>query len=329
MMNRLPAVTRFGLRAAAHILSPADKRASLLVLMYHRVLPGRDPLLPNEPDAELFAAHMDTLASLFDVMPLPTAVERLKGGSLPARAACITFDDGYANTLEVAAPILTSRRLTATVFVSTGFVGHGRMWNDTLIEVVRAADSELDLSRFGLGRYVLDSVPSRCAAIEKIIGQLKYLEPGARTARVDAIAAQLGRELPDNLMMDEAALRSLCHHGFEIGAHTINHPILTRLGDEEARREIEGSKHRLEEIVGRPVRSFAYPNGRPRRDYDARDVQIVRQCGFDVAVTTAWGAARSNSDVLQIPRLAPWDRSATRFGARLLKAYLDPVADIA
>ncbi len=328
-MQSLPAITRVGLRTVASVLSPAGKRASLLVLIYHRVPAQPDPLLPSEPDALRFAAQMDLMASLFNVLPLTEAVAKLKDGSLPARAACITFDDGYTNNLEVALPILKARNLPATVFVSTGFIGGGRMWNDTLIETVRAARDELNLSKFDLGVYQLADTGARRAAIDALIGKLKYLEPTERLQRVDEIAAYAGVELPNNLMMSEKQLQALHAAEIEIGAHTINHPILTRLDDEKSRAEILGGKRRLEEIIGTQVTSFAYPNGRPVQDYEERHVRLVRECGFATAVSTAWGAARRASDVLQIPRLAPWDQSATRFAVRLTKGYLDPKERVA
>ena len=327
-MRRLSLPVRVGLRAAARLLAPAGRRSRLLVLIYHRVLARPDPLLSDEPDVERFAAQMDLLASLFNVLPMSEAVQRLKTDSLPARAVCITFDDGYANNIEVAAPVLAARGLPATVFVSTGFVGGGRMWNDTIIETVRAAPTELDLSRFGLGVYVLTDAQARRNAVDSIIAALKYLQPVERLHRVEEIAAHLGCELPRDLMMSESQLQALQSRGIEVGAHTVNHPVLTSLGDEESRAEILSSKRRLEEITGASVATFAYPNGRPRRDYEPRHVRLARECGFAAAVSTAWGAASADSDLFQIPRIAPWDRTATRFAVRMLKSYTDPKAQV-
>ncbi len=327
-MQSLSFMGQLGFRTAAGLLSPAGKRASLLVLIYHRVLAQPDPLLPSEPDAARFAAHMDLLASLFNVLPLTEAATRLRQGSLPARAACITFDDGYTNNLDVALPILAARKLPATVFVSTGFIGGGRMWNDTLIEAVRAASGELDLQSLDLGVYPLPDMAARRAAIDALIGKLKYLEPSQRLHKVEEIAGRAGVTLPGNLMMSDSQIRSLHRGGVEIGAHTINHPILARLDDDQSRREILDSKKVLEDITGAAVTSFAYPNGRPVQDYEARHVGIVRSCGFDTAVSTAWGAAAANADLFQLPRIAPWDRTATRFAIRMVKAYVDPSAKV-
>jgi len=90
------------------------------------------------------------------------------------------------------------------------------------------------------------------------------------------------------------------------------------LDDRQARAEIVGGKHCLEEITGAPVTLFAYPNGKPGRDYGPRDVELVRQAGFAAAVSTSVGAANRASDLFQLPRFTPWDRSPRLFGLRLL-----------
>src|SRR5262249_38259299 len=133
------------LRTAARFASPGGSRGSLLVLIYHRVLTEHDPLLADEPDAASFAAQMDLLANLFNVIPFGEAVERLASNSLPPRAVAITFDDGYTNNLEVAAPILAARGLRATFFITTGFIEGGQMWNDLIIESLRSAPEDFDL----------------------------------------------------------------------------------------------------------------------------------------------------------------------------------------
>ena len=131
----------------------------------------------------------------------------------------------------------------------------------------------------------------------------------------------VGAELPSDLMMNASEVRDAYRSGMEIGAHTVNHPILARLGPEIAVAEILESKRQLEEITDGPVTSFAYPNGRPNQDYKSAHVDAVRKAGFELAVSTAWGAASTHSDLFQLPRIAPWDRNALRFAGRILRGY--------
>jgi len=264
---------------------------------------------------------MDLVARLFNVLSLGEAIERLRSRSLPPRAVAITFDDGYVNNLEVAAPILAARGLTATFFITTGFIEGGQMFNDLVIEAVRGAPGDLDLRPLGLQHYALDSLERRRQAIDWILQRLKYLAPAERLRQAEAIAGIAGVSGRMQLMMTERQLRELASHGMEIGAHCVTHPILARLPAEAARHEILSSKDRLEAILGTAVRTFAYPNGRPGTDYAREHVAMVREAGFSAAVSTAWGAASNGVDYYQVPRVAPWDRSALKYGLRMVRSF--------
>lgn len=306
------------LKLALATLSPAGARGRLSILIFHRVLREIDALAPDEPDALAFKARMQWIQNWFNVLPLISAVENLRRGDLPARALSITFDDGYADNAEVAAPILESLGLTATFFVTTGFLQGGCMWNDRVIEAVRSsATDELDLAGLGLGRVSLRTVDERRGAIDRILASIKHRPPRQRTEAVQTItrAAKAG-EAPA-LMMNEDQVRSLIRRGMDVGAHTVSHPILTRLEAPAAYAEIRDSKLQLEDLTGRAIRLFAYPNGVPRGDYSDEHVRMVREAGFDAAVSTAWGAASSDSDPYQLPRFTPWDRTRLRYGARM------------
>ncbi len=308
---------------AFSILSGAGPRARLGILIFHRVLPKPDPLFPEIPDAERFGEMMGWVRDWFRVLPLSEAVERLRSGSLPARALAITFDDGYADNAEVAAPILRRYGLPATFFVASGMLDGGRMWNDTVVESLRAcAHDELDLALIGLGRFALRDESQRRTAIDAILAAIKRLPYEERAARVDRIAETAAATLPANLMMRSEQLRDLVAFGMEIGAHTVTHPILRQMDDDRAFREIADGREALEGIIAAPVSLFAYPNGVPGVDYDARHVEMVKRCGFQAAVSTAWGVSDRASDHFQLARFTPWDRSRVRFGLRMVQNYL-------
>ncbi len=122
-------------------------------------------------------------------------------------------------------------------------------------------------------------------------------------------------------MMESMQVRTLARAGFEIGGHTVTHPILLKLQPDQARREILDGKARLEELVGRPLRLFAYPNGRPGEDYGPEHVAMARETGFEAAVSTRRGVCTGASDRYQLPRFTPWDQTPERFLARMLLEY--------
>ncbi len=304
------------------LASPAGAKARLSILIFHRVLAEPDPLFPDEMHARRFDEVCGWLKSWFNVLPLDAAVAALKAGTLPARAACISFDDGYADNCQVALPILQRHGLTATFFIATGFLDGGLMWNDTVIESVRSSElPSLDLASLGLGCHRLESIDDRRAAISSLIGQIKYLSVNERINVTQQVARLARARLPNNLMMTSQEVKSMRNAGMQIGAHTVSHPILARFSRDEAHQEIQASKLFLEQLLGEPVGLFAYPNGKPGEDYLPGSVDLVRELGFDAAVSTKWGASCTGDDVFQIRRFTPWDRGRTRFGVRLLDNF--------
>lgn len=312
-------VTHSPLRLLAGALSPAGRRARLSVLIYHRVLERPDPYRRGDPTVAEFDWQMTLLAREFTVLPLADAVARLATGTLPARAACVTFDDGYRDNLTLAAPVLQRHGVPATFFVATDYLDGGAMWNDCLIEAVAGApEGTLDLADLDLPRFELTDTASRRACLNTLLPAVKHLEPARRADVVALVGERCRLSAPPQWMLTSPELRSLHRLGFEIGAHTCSHPILTRQDDATARRELADGRDRLAQIIGPAPRLFAYPNGKPGDDYDARHVAMARELGFDAAVCTAWGAARRGDDAFQMPRFTPWDATPLRFHARLV-----------
>lgn len=293
--------------------------ARLSILIFHRVLAAPDPLFPEEPDAVHFESILRSLRGGFEMVRLSDAVQALREGSLRPNSLAITFDDGYADNQDIAAPILTRLGLHATFFVADGFLDGGRMWNDTVIEALRRTSLlTLDLGDMGLGMHDLGTPVDRRRAIDYLLPAIKYLPMTERQSAADAIAKRCGARLPSHLMMSTRQLQDLHHSGMEIGGHTVNHPILCSITDDEARREIAENKRRLEGLLQAPVNLFAYPNGKPDRDFAERHAVMARDAGYLAAVTTAAGSARVGGDPMQLPRFTPWDRTPLRFQVRML-----------
>jgi len=306
------------IKTALSALSPAGPRARLSILIFHRVLDAPDPLFPDEVDRRRFDEIAGWLARWFNVLPLGDAVQRLVAGTLPSRAAAITFDDGYADNWTNAVPILQRHGLSATFFIATGFLNGGRMWNDTIIESVRRTNATtLDLSQFGCGAWSIEGAEAKRAAIGRLLTRVKHLPFSQRDEVVRFVPAVCGVELPTDLMMTDDQVVQMVASGMEVGAHTRSHPILTRLDDDLAAEEILASRQYLSTLLSRDIDLFAYPNGRQGDDFDARHVRMVRELGFRAAVATNPGAATGEPDLYRLPRFTPWDRSRARFGVRI------------
>ncbi|WP_064736049.1 polysaccharide deacetylase family protein [Azohydromonas australica] len=302
-------------------LSPAGDRGRLSVLVLHRVHLVADPLHPDDLDAMAFNRVCGWLAQLFNVLPLDEAVRRLSAGTLPARALSISFDDGYADCHDVALPILQRHGLCATFFITTGSLDGGCMWNDLVDEAVRLAPSAvLDLRGLGidaLQQCDIGSTQRKHEACERIKRWLKYLPQEQRQVLAQEVVARAGVKPPSDLMMSSEQVRRMYRAGMQIGAHTVSHPILAGLPAEQVRAEVGRSKQHLQSILDAPVELFAYPNGRQGQDFDLQAIHIVREAGFNAAVTTDWGSANRHTDPFLIPRFMPWDRTRLRFGLRM------------
>jgi peptidoglycan/xylan/chitin deacetylase (PgdA/CDA1 family) len=308
--------------AAADVLAPGR----LSILIFHRVLPQPDPIFPGEMHAARFDHLMALVARAFRVMTLGEAVAARDAGRLPLRALVITFDDGYADNAEIALPLLRRYGLKATFFVASGFLDGGRMFNDTVIESIRAAAAKrIDLGDWGLGARTLDGPDERRSVIEALLPRVKYLPLGEREHFLSRLLQLTGHpHLPADLMMRSEQVVELHRAGMEIGGHTVHHPILRVLDDAEAEAEITAGRMCLQALIGAPVDVFAYPNGRPMQDYDLRHVQMVRKLGFRCAVSTANGLSGPADDRFQLPRFTPWDRSPARWMGRLLAQRCRP-----
>lgn len=283
---------------------------TLLVVGYHGLAPHAWTgvkswlLLPEDE----FDRQLQYLAENFDVVPMSEAARRLaEGRPFERPTACITFDDGYKNNFTLAAPILCRRRLPATFYLATGFIGTDEiLWMPRLEHALASTRRpRLNLSDYGLGVYAL----GRCAA-ESFVRLLSTLYRMPRRRRNRILAAVVERLDPNSNadlscfeMMtwdDVAAMESMGL--FEFGGHTVSHQIVRPLDDEELELEIGQSIREVAARVRRPPTTFAYPNG-TQDDFDERAKEVLRRHGVEAAVSTIEGVNSSTSDRYALRRV--------------------------
>ncbi len=289
-----------------------------MVFPYHRVVPKTDYMFPSSPSAERFERQLKRIRKFCTPLDLNDAVQRLKSGTLPPRAVSLTFDDGYANNLHIAAPLLKKYEIPATVFIAVDAVERGIMWNDLLIEAVRAASTSISAEPLGLGKIELNG-QDRATIAHSLISKALNLETNERLQVAYQIYQKVTRRTPERQMLQPDEVPKLANYGISLGAHTVNHPILRSLSDDVARSEIAGSRDWIDEKCGVEARLFAYPNGKRGGDYDQRDVDLVQSLGFEGAVSADWGCASSRSPIFELPRFKPWEDDDIGFGLRLCK----------
>lgn len=294
----------------AAALARRSHRGQLAILMFHGVEP--DPLSPpcwHVLDVGMLRRQLGYLCRYFNVLPLEEALERLHAGTLPDRAAAVTFDDGTRNLLTHAAPVLRELGVPASAFLATGPMGTDEvLWPDRLwLAFARTQSPEIDLTDLGLGTRQLRSSGDRGAAYQSTVQRLKELPDDQRIMWLRSVVAALGEDgeaAPGPFRMlswDEA--RALAKDAdVTLYPHTVTHPILSRCSDEKVEHEISESWSALERETGRFSMVFAYPNGRTQ-DFDERCKNTLRDLDVRWALSTTLGFADRHSDPLALPRI--------------------------
>lgn len=297
------------LGVARRFLAPG--RGEPIVLMYHGVAAedggGAAAGDHKHVGESLFRRQLQLLAAHRRVVPLSTLVDRLLSRADCRGMVAITFDDGYLNNAQCAAPILREHSMSATFFLASGFIGaHRWAWTDRLEYVFASAR--------GLGE-------ERDEVLREVKAQLKTLDWKQAEERVAEIGASCGvaDALPHGRyrFMDWDDARALVKQGFEVGAHTVNHAILSRVPLAEATAEILGSQARVRAETGACSRTFCYPNGK-RTDYTPEVMDVCRS-HFDAALSAECGTARLE-DRFEIRRIGvDGGTSAARLASRILQ----------
>lgn len=277
----------------------ARLRGGVPVLGYHRVGDGPDPFgLTVSPSH--FEAHLEVLARRARPMRLADAVDAALDGRAPSRVVALTFDDGYADMLETVVPLLEKAGVPATVFVTTGWPGR-QFWWDELVTIAGG-----------------DATP---ATLRSRATGLQALPPSERERVMQDLRAQAGGRAgsgraPRSLTTGELRQVAMSRY-VEIGAHTVSHPVLPRLGPVEQRREVQQSRADLETMTGAPVRSFSYPHGTHSPETRA----IVAEAGFSRACCSEEDVVTRRSQPLALPRLWVDDCDGATF-ERWLEGWL-------
>lgn len=313
------------------------------ILCYHRV--GTPPCDPNSLSVSLehFAQQMELLHRLAHPIRLSQLVEGLRRGTIPRGAVVVTFDDGYASVLHQALPIVKQYEIPVTIFMTSGFLGSKReTWNDELEQILlqpnilperlslnlegvslewraeNAVYTEQDAALYRIWTLDSGTTPTLRHRLFRLLHSRLLPLPEARRLRViDELIRWSGatlnlRSTHRFLLSDELSILA-DDDLVDIGAHSVSHPVLPNLPMHEQEREIAQSRTALEQTIGRPIRSFAYPYG--ARSCDT--IELVRRQGFDSACITFDDVVFPGTDQFQLPRIFPRNATGEELARRI------------
>lgn len=278
-------------------------RQSIKIITYHRF----------SKDSSILETQCHYLKNNFQVLSLSNAINLLTTNSpLDSNLLVITVDDGYQDYFTCAASVFLSAQIPVTIFLTSGFLDRECwLWVDQIRWLINhTAEKRLELNLPGGRRRVFDltSPEKQIITIQTIKQQIKDLAEDQRIEVIDRVTRLLDLRLPKQPPDDYAPLtwmqvRQLAACGVEFGAHTVSHPILSRIrNDAQLRHEICESRRRIEKEIGSPVVHFCYPNGRAG-DIGTRVIETVKACGFHSASTLIPGINRANDDLFLLKRI--------------------------
>ncbi len=313
------------------------------ILLYHRIteLPSDPQLLTVAPGR--FADHIDILRKHYRLVSVSEMLSAVKSNRDVKKMIAITFDDGYADFLHHAYPILSHANVPATIFVISANLGTEReFWWDDLERIFllpgrlpetihltmrdQTISYELgDSAEYREARFLElhdwnvlrpDDPTPRHELYRFLHGHLRMMIPSDREKFFNELCTQVhlsrkGRETHRALTSEE--LRILTSNGvIEIGGHTVNHPVLTTLPMENQREEIYKANITLEQIVGKRIKGFSYPYGGPA-DFSSETITILRELGIEYACANFEERFHTGTDPYKLPRYIVRDWTADEF----------------
>ena len=291
------------------------RRQSPVVLCYHGVVPdeiAQDPeRYGNLVGLSEFTEQMSLLARTMTPVTPSAFDDWLHNGSpLPEKSVLVTFDDGYRNNLSHAAGVLQKFGIPAVLFAIVGCVGTDRLlWPTEIYRSILLWPSAVvplpDESTIAVPPNDGEKRMALAAWVREFSKVLSEESKNLYLSRLREVAlpALESREMEMFRFLSWEELCQLRRIGFEVGSHTMEHCILTRIDAYRVRRELEESRQQLERRLETSCVSFSYPNGRPA-DYSPQIISQVAQAGYRVGFTTNPGACTHHMNPLALHRVS-------------------------
>lgn len=306
-----------------------ERDLPIVIFVYHRIVENLD----SEVNANLTVNHllknfrqeMKFLKEWFNIVTLDEAVQNIRRKISPNKpSVVITFDDGFEDNYRLAFPVLKELNIPATIFLTSGLIGTDKLpWVDKIGEsIFFTREKQLILNSFSMNTvFNLGSVQDKRNSCEKITIQLKELDYFERMRIAEEIIQKAGNRQTQKRMLNWQEVREMSENNIDFGAHTMTHPILSKMPLDSAKTEINDSKTTIEGKAGIAVKHFAFPNGR-KEDFNDELKHYCEEIGFKSVATTIYGNNRIDAaDVFALKRLSP-GRNMPIFAVDLFRGFL-------
>jgi len=268
-------------------------------------------------DIKWFDSIISSLKSSYNLVSVDTVYDFYLGNSNHKNICHITVDDGDKTFYDNIFPVLKKHNISATLFVSpTICKKEENFWFQEIsgynpLELKRIIGNLYNIPNDILKKYQVENI-LKAMSIKKIKGIINNYQKANRTSR----------KYFRNITVDQ--LKEIHSSGFvTIGAHTMNHPILSKEDEEESRYEVCNSISDLSDILNTQIKYFAYPNGIPEMDFNAREEVFLKDAGINLAFSTVSKNLSRTDSFTRIPRFQISDNES--FSSVKKKLLLGPV----
>ena len=289
------------------------KKPGVAVLMYHSVqeCPEQhaNTLGGIVHSTGIFRQQMETLARRCTPVGMDDVLLFARGEkALPAQCFAVTFDDGYADNLEIAAPIMEKLGIPGAFYITVGYIETENLPWAVRVRHAFATTKQKSWTAPNGSTFSFYEPDVRGGAFAQSCQHLSALTGTAQEAAVTKIEQQLNvpRFTQPDMMLKWQQVRELAKRGHVVGSHTVSHPNLAHVKDDaELRHELAESKRQLDSQLGSPVRHFSYPVPALKPHWTSRTVEVSREAGYATAVTTNPGLVNRDDDPLSLHRVRP------------------------
>jgi peptidoglycan/xylan/chitin deacetylase (PgdA/CDA1 family) len=264
-----------------------------------------------------FEKQMRHIANNYNVMSLDEIVQRVSKKESIRGCVAITFDDGFRDNYDNAYPILKKYDLPATIFLTTGYIGTGIVpWfiKERYI-FMKTKKTQLRFSSCDKQFFIsMPTIRDRFLASDKLMIYLKNCSKSQRNIMLNQLCEKFevnDFQDIDSIMLNWEQVREMSQDRINFGAHTVSHPVLSKVNPDIAKKEIFESKETILKKTGNPVNCFAYPFGK-KADYNSEIFEILKNIGFQCGVTSEKEFNSYETGLYELNRNTPWELTIIR-----------------
>jgi len=289
-----------------YLLKKITGREEVTILFYHRIIDYNDKQLLNpsllSSNPRNFEKQMKYLSKNYNVISFDDLIKWKKNKkNLPKKSVIITFDDGYKDNYLNAYPILRKYKLPAMIALTTGHIDNDELfwWDKVAYMINNSKVKNVDV--VGFSEILFEDKLNTIRLVEK---KVKNMDEDLKNQVIENLRKKLKVKLPKqkNLFLSWKEIKEMSNNNISFCAHTVTHPILTRVSLTQAKKEILNSRINIEKKIKKKINVFTYPNG-GKKDMSKDIDDFLKEKDFEYCLSTMYGTNNLKKDMFRLKRV--------------------------